>query len=65
MAKIEDHFTIFDLAPWGNFQGNCYMSINGSIYVLTENPYEIDKLGYTIPREIDSLEEGPPSIGLS
>ena len=64
VAKIEDHFTIFDLAPWVNFQGNHYVGKDGSMYVLTENPNEVDKLGCTILRETNSLEEGPPSVGL-
>ena len=44
-VKIEDHVTIFDPAPWVNFQGDRYMGRDGAMYVLTENPDEVDKLG--------------------
>ena len=64
VAKIEDHSTIFDPAPWVNFQGDRYVGRDGSMYVLTENPNEVNKLGCAILRETNSLEEGPPSVGL-
>ena len=44
-VKIEDHVTIFDPAPWVNFQGDRYMGRDGGMYVLIENIDEIDKLG--------------------
>ena len=43
-VKIEDHVTIFDPAPWVNFQGDKYMGRDGAMYVLTKNPDEMDKL---------------------
>ena len=45
VVKIEDHVTIFDPAPWVNFQGDRYMGRDGGMYVLTENLDDIDKLG--------------------
>ncbi len=63
-VKIEDYFTSFDPAPWVNFQGDRYMGRDASMYLLIENPDEVDKLGNTAPRETKSLEEGPPSIGM-
>ena len=43
--KIEDHFTVFDPAPWVNFQGDRYMGTDGSMYMLTDFPEEVDKMG--------------------
>ena len=48
VVKMEDHITIFDLAPWVNFQGDRYMGKDGSMYMLTENPKEVDKLGNSV-----------------
>lgn len=44
-VKIEEQSTIFDLAPWVNFQGDCYIDQSGSTYMLTTNPYKVDRLG--------------------
>ena len=45
VVKIEDHVTIFDPTPWVNFQGDRYMGRDGAMYVLTNSPDEVDKLG--------------------
>ena len=37
VVNIEDHATLFDPAPWVNFQGDKYMGKDWSIYLLTKN----------------------------
>ena len=63
-VKIEDHVTIFDPAPWVNFQGDRYMGRDGAMYVLTKNPDEVDKLGTRVQIETRMEEEGPPRVEL-
>ena len=63
-VKIEDHVTIFDPAPWVNFQGDHYMGRDESMYVLTENLEEVDKLRTRVQTEIRMDEEGPPRVEL-
>ena len=58
---MEDLSWIFDPAPWVNFQRVRYMGQDASTHLLVENPDKVDRLGNTVPRETDSLEEGPPS----
>ena len=64
VVKIEDHTTIFDPAPWVNFQGDRYMGKDGSMYLLTEFPEEVDKLGNLVHGEMKIEEEGPPKVEL-
>ena len=63
-VKIEDHVTIFDPAPWVNFQGDRYMGRDGAMYVLTENLDEVEKLGTRVQTETRMEEEGPPRVEL-
>ena len=60
--KIEDHATVFDPAPWVNFQGDRYMGRDGSMYMLTKNLEEVDKLGNRVQEETRTDEEGPPRV---
>ena len=62
MVKIEEHVTIFDPAPWVNFQGDRYMGKDGGVCMLIENPNEVDKLGHKVPKEARIDEEGPPKV---
>ena len=64
VVKIEDHVTIFDPAPLVNLQGDRYMGRDGSMYVLTENLEEMDKLGIRVHMEVRMDEEGPPRVEL-
>ena len=40
------------------------MGRDGSMYVLIENPEEVDKLGTRIHMEVRLDEEGPPRVEL-
>ena len=40
--KIEDCHTKFDLAPWVNYQGDCYMGRDGATYQIVDNPDVVD-----------------------
>ena len=64
VVKIEDHVTPFDPSPWVNFQGDRYMGKDGSMYMLTEFPEEVDKLGNLVVPEIKVDDEGPPKVNL-
>ena len=64
VVKIEDHLTPFDPTPWVNFQGDRYMGKDGSMYMLTEFPEEVDKLGNRVVPEPKMEEEGPPKVDL-
>ena len=64
VVKIEDHITPFDPSPWVNFQGDRYMGKDGSMYMLTEFPDEVDKLGNLVVPEIKVDDEGPPKVNL-
>ena len=64
VVKIEDHVTPFDPTPWVNFQGDRYMGKDGSMYLLTEFPEEVDKLGNRVVPETKMDEEGPPKVDL-
>lgn len=44
-VKVEEQSSVFDLAPWVNYQGDRYMDQFGSNYLLTTNPYKVDQLG--------------------
>ena len=61
-VKIEDHFTVFDPAPWVNFRRDRYMEKDGSTYMLTEFPEEVDKMGSRVLEEVKLEEEGPPKV---
>ena len=41
-VKIEEQSTVLDPAQWVNYQGDCYMGQDGSMYLLTTSPYEVD-----------------------
>ena len=64
VVKIEDHATLFDPAPWVNFQGDRYMGKDGSMYLLNQNHKGVDKLGNRVHEEIRLDEEGPPNVEL-
>ena len=48
-VKIEEQSTVLDLAPWVNYQGDCYMGQDESMYLLTTSPYKVDRLGNLMP----------------
>ena len=48
-VKIEERSTVFDQAPWVNYQGDCYMDQVESMYLLTTSPYKVDRLGNIMP----------------
>ena len=64
VVKIEDHPSEVDPAPWVNFQGDRYMGREGVMYLLTENPENVDRLGNIVPMEEKLkerlIEENPP-----
>ena len=62
--KIEDHATIFDPAPWVSFQGDRYMGRDGSMYMLTDFPQNIDKFGNAVQTRTRIEDEGPPIVDL-
>ena len=41
-VKVEDHPSDHDPAPWVNFQGDRFMGRDGTMYLLTENPNDMD-----------------------
>lgn len=59
-VKVEDHPSEVDPAPWVNFQGDRYMGQDGVMYLLTENPENVDRLGNVVQREERHVEENPP-----
>ena len=59
-VEVEDHPLDVDPVPWVNFQGDRYMGRDGSMYLLVENPENVDRLGNTILREERLIEENPP-----
>ena len=59
-VKVEDHPSEVDPTPWVNFQGDRYMGRDGVMYLLIENPENVDRLGNVIPREERLVEENPP-----
>lgn len=44
-VKIEEQSSVFDPAPWVNYQGDRYIDQFGSTNMLTTNPYGVDQLG--------------------
>ncbi|KAI5070421.1 hypothetical protein GOP47_0014764 [Adiantum capillus-veneris] len=59
-VKVEDHPCNVDQAPWVNFQGDRFMGRDGCMYLLTETPKDVDRLGNFIPRKGKLIEESPP-----
>ena len=50
-VKVEDHPSEVDPTPWVNFQGDRYMGRGGVMYLLIENPKNVDRLGNVVQRE--------------
>ena len=48
-VKIEDHASNFDPSPWVNYQEDRYMGRDVVMYLIVENPDEIDNLGNIVP----------------
>lgn len=59
-VKVEDHPSNVNPAPWVNFEGDQFMGRDGSMYLLIENPEDVDQLGNPTPREEKLIEENPP-----
>ena len=55
--KVEDHPSDINPASWVNFQGDRFMGRDGCMYILTENPEDVDQLGNPIPRGERFIEE--------
>lgn len=64
-VKVEDHPSDFEPSPRVNYQGDRYMSENGVMYLLVDDPENVDTLGQPIAREPFEVEEGPPPIDLT
>ena len=45
VVKVEDHPSNHDPAPWVNFQGDRFMGRDGTMYLLTDNPNDMDRMG--------------------
>lgn len=43
--KLEDHATTFDPAPSVHYQGDHYMDIDATMYLVIENPKMVNVLG--------------------
>ena len=59
---MEDHVTAFDPSPWVNYQGYRYMSRDGAMYLIVEDPDARDTLGNVIPLVNPLRPEGPPDL---
>ena len=61
-VKVEDHPSDHDPAPWVNFQGDRFMGRDGTMYLMTDNPDDMDRMGNLVRREEQVIEEGPPRV---
>ena len=63
-VKVEDHPSEVDPAPWVKFQGDRYMGRDGVMYMLIDNPKNVDRLGNVSQREERLkerlIDENPP-----
>ena len=51
-VKVEDHLTDFDPSPWVNYQEDRYVSKDGSIYLLVNDPHVRNTLGKIETRDV-------------
>ena len=61
-VKVEDHPSDHDPAPWVNFQGDRFMGRDGTMYLMTDNPEDMDRMGNLVRREEQVIDEGPPRV---
>lgn len=60
-VKVEDHPSEFNPGPYVNFQGDRHMGRNGVMYLMVEDPDEVDTLGQKVPRGVPIDDEFPPA----